>query len=510
MCPNSPTMGVWLLIIGLGLTCVNLCDSHSVSNDLPCNFLDSINITDGVRQTNGSILYDGVLFEDDQYAQINYTLKNGSNMFPAEQHIRGCLCTYDRPCVRFCCTPEAAKDKTYDFCHLHENVKDFEGKILDENNQTKSVKFNDHFKYIDNFPCEYLYFADEYQITHKGDVLHENRSLNHKEYCLKASLNEETNRSDLELLVCFDHYGPLFPNVPYVILWFGMVLSVVFLIVTTLIYSLIPKLRDLHGKCIICYSATLAVAYFFMALVQDVYTYIEGWFCYFSAYVIYYSLLATFLWLSVLNFDLWLCHQPSSYFHKFTEPKLFILYTIYSFGLPGVLTILMHILDSIESIPYHLRPGFGAESCFIKGERYSTLLVFHLPLAIIIIFNIVLFIMTATKISHRNSSNTSNALQEKFQMHMRLFIVMVVLTLIYTISFVMIYDHWITVVGDICDTLHGVFIFILFVLMRKNVLRLVKERWNEILGKTVPYGNIQRHNGSESLEALNSISFSAH
>lgn len=88
-----------------------------------------------------------------------------------------------------------------------------------------------------------------------------------------------------------------------------MVLSVAFLIVTTLIYSLIPKLRDLQGKCIICYSATLAIAYFFMALVQDVYTYIEGWFCYFSAYVIYYSLLATFLWLSVLNFDLWLCHQ---------------------------------------------------------------------------------------------------------------------------------------------------------------------------------------------------------
>lgn len=166
MCPNSPTMGVWLLIIGLGLTCVNLCDSHFVSNDLPCNFLDSINITDGVRQTNGSILFDGVLFEDDQYAKINYTLKNGSDKLPAEQHIRGCLCTYDRPCVRFCCTPEEAKDKTSDFCRLHETVKDFEGKILDENNQTKTVKLNDHFKYVDDFPCEYLYFADEYQITH--------------------------------------------------------------------------------------------------------------------------------------------------------------------------------------------------------------------------------------------------------------------------------------------------------------------------------------------------------
>lgn len=59
--------------------------------------------------------------------------------------------------------------------------------------------------------------------------------------------------------------------------------------------------------------------------------------------------------------------RPSSYFHKFTEAKLFILYSIYSFGLPGLLTILMHILDSTESVPYHLKPGFGVESCFIKG-----------------------------------------------------------------------------------------------------------------------------------------------
>lgn len=62
-------------------------------------------------------------------------------------------------------------------------------------------------------------------------------------------------------------------------------------------------------------------------------------------------------------------------------------------------------------------------------------------------------------------------------MYIRLFITMVVLTVLYTISFLMIYDHWITILGDICDTLHGVFVFILFVLMRKNVLRLVKERF---------------------------------
>lgn len=65
-------------------------------------------------------------------------------------------------------------------------------------------------------------------------------------------------------------------------------------------------------------------------------------------------------------------------------------------------------------------------------------------------------------------------------MYIRLFITMVVLTVLYAVSFmiaILPYDHWITILGDICDTLHGVFVFILFVLMRKNVLLLLKERF---------------------------------
>lgn len=68
----------------------------------------------------------------------------------------------------------------------------------------------------------------------------------------------------------------------------------------------------------------------------------------------------------------------------------------------------------------------------------------------------------------------------RFQMYIRLFITMVVLTVLYAVSFmiaILPYDHWITILGDICDTLHGVIVFILFVLMRKNVLLLLKERF---------------------------------
>jgi hypothetical protein len=41
-----------------------------------------------------------------------------------------------------------------------------------------------------------------------------------------------------------------------------------FLITTILVYCLIPGLRDLHGKSLVCHIFCLSVAYIFLAAVQ--------------------------------------------------------------------------------------------------------------------------------------------------------------------------------------------------------------------------------------------------
>jgi hypothetical protein len=48
----------------------------------------------------------------------------------------------------------------------------------------------------------------------------------------------------------------------------GLLISVPFLIFTVLVYFLIPELRDLHGKSLICHVMCLTVAYIFLAAVQ--------------------------------------------------------------------------------------------------------------------------------------------------------------------------------------------------------------------------------------------------
>lgn len=43
-------------------------------------------------------------------------------------------------------------------------------------------------------------------------------------------------------------------------------------------------------------------------------------------------------------------------------------YVIYAGGLPLLLTVIGIILDSIDSVPDFLKPGFGVETIFLKGN----------------------------------------------------------------------------------------------------------------------------------------------
>ncbi|KAG8237624.1 hypothetical protein J437_LFUL017874 [Ladona fulva] len=48
----------------------------------------------------------------------------------------------------------------------------------------------------------------------------------------------------------------------------GMLVSIPFLLVTFLVYALIPELRNLHGKSLMCHVSSLLMAYTFLAVVQ--------------------------------------------------------------------------------------------------------------------------------------------------------------------------------------------------------------------------------------------------
>lgn len=73
--------------------------AKTISNKLPCKFIDSIDISDGVVQSNQSIIYDGVEFTPADYAEMDRVLNKKGEEIPAKPHTRGCLCNR-KPCIR--------------------------------------------------------------------------------------------------------------------------------------------------------------------------------------------------------------------------------------------------------------------------------------------------------------------------------------------------------------------------------------------------------------------------
>lgn len=155
------------LAILIGLT-MNWNNVFALPNDLPCHFLDSVNITDGTLQPNRSIIYNGIEFPESQYLKINHDLDTKSDRHEVAPYYRGCLCNR-MPCMRLCC-PHGTIFKIEDHrkqCLPHEEAKNLEGKILDQNDQTIHTKFNRHFAFVADSPCSRAYIADDdFTITH--------------------------------------------------------------------------------------------------------------------------------------------------------------------------------------------------------------------------------------------------------------------------------------------------------------------------------------------------------
>lgn len=173
-CGNLDTMNFKSIIfVGLLLTkwgSIYALDRSLVqSSDLPCDYLDSSNITDGTLLSNKSIIFDGVEFPEDHYAKIDYFISHGIKHITIDPYIRGCLCKL-KSCLRFCCPRGAYLDINGSgggYCRPQNVTWKLEGHILDQYNETKRVTFDQHFGIVHSFPCKQIFLpGEEFQIKH--------------------------------------------------------------------------------------------------------------------------------------------------------------------------------------------------------------------------------------------------------------------------------------------------------------------------------------------------------
>ncbi|XP_020290917.1 G-protein coupled receptor Mth2-like isoform X2 [Pseudomyrmex gracilis] len=249
-------------------------------------------------------------------------------------------------------------------------------------------------------------------------------------YCL-ATVNQER----FDLIVCRKHIAI---SVDYVSA--AIFISLPFLLITFVVYSILPEFQNIHGYMLRAYIASMFVTITILAVflqllldnpVED-YSLCAPW-----SYVFHFAIYSTFLWLNVTCFNVW---RTFGELHSMHQRRLksnrarFAIYSLYAWGVPFVVTILTIVMDVVPNIPdYLIRPQI-CKAGFWFGTKKAKTLYFYIPIGISLICNSFLFVWTALRILYhkkridRQMENSESRChdnnKERFWVYLKLFILM--------------------------------------------------------------------------------------
>ncbi|XP_021920009.1 G-protein coupled receptor Mth2-like isoform X2 [Zootermopsis nevadensis] len=302
--------------------------------------------------------------------------------------------------------------------------------------------------------------------------------IQHEKFCLTRKLDENGTVSTLDIaLVCFPE-GEAVPanDHQYTIYSACVLISSFFLLVTLLVYMLVPELRDLQGKCLMCSMFSLCLAYISLAVLQLQSHNLSNTMCVSQAFFTYFWMLSAFFWLNVVSFNVW----RTVIFHHFplSDGQLLISFCVFAIGGPFlflVVALATHHTPSANII----KPNFGVSSCWFDGQTEEWAYMYG-PMAVLLFLNTLYFIWTAWRLwkdCRDQSAPRLRCLRFKCLLYLKLFIVMGIPWIFELISVIVDKSTGFWLVMDILNCLQGLIIFLILVVFRKKALRgLVKNR----------------------------------
>ena len=248
--------------------------------------------------------------------------------------------------------------------------------------------------------------------------------------------------------------------------------SILFLTFLLVTYILFPQLRTLPGKNLMNLAASLLLFELFWILVgfRDFRSNVS--LCTATAVIEHYLLLSYFASMSVVAFHTYKVFArqlPAPKSSDSHEQKLFSLYLVFIWLIPGIFVIVCFILDKKEIMSV----GYGdSGTCWI-GEKDAYIYYVTLPITLLLSFNIVTF--TASVIHLRKHAQNRAAMQASGVRRPNLLIYMKLSTLMgFTWLFAFlayIAEHsiifWYLFV--LLTSLQGFFITVAFVLNKKTL-----------------------------------------
>ncbi|KAG7209000.1 hypothetical protein KM043_015167 [Ampulex compressa] len=343
-------------------------------------------------------------------------------------------------------------------------------------------------------PCRYKRYMlypeetsdDEYYLLLNGSIF----APHHTPTMLTPGLDycmEVVPEKGLRALVCFPKSNMVMSaDLRLAFYACGLLISVPFLILTIVAYSITPKLRDVHGKALCHYCGCLAVAFTTLAIAQLASAKLSDQVCVCVAFIIQFSFVACFFWLNVICIETWSlirCHVNRDRYRRAKPKTLFFYYSLWGWGPPALLILVSMAMDLSPTIPMtYVKPTFGTERCWFKSDS-EALPYFYVPVGLLLLGNLIFFVLASIKITRyqqdlalrRLASNQESDRRDQrlFRRLRRTFFVCLVLFFLMGLNWTMELISWLAggdpfdwSAFDLINALQGVLVFGLFVLRR--------------------------------------------
>ncbi|KAF5271724.1 hypothetical protein FQA39_LY08047 [Lamprigera yunnana] len=325
---------------------------------------------------------------------------------------------------------------------------------------------------ITGIACDRMYLVKsgedkQFDIDLNGNLIDEDGRIPPGRYCLTK---EGLSGNDIAL-ACFsepEEESEFF----YVFRASCAVISVIFLLLTTVVYVLVPNLRDLQGKCVLHSITALALAMLLLCIMQFGVTLRKG-VCEAVGYVTFISFLAAFAWVNTLSFHIWRTTVLPNM--AGTTNQWYCIYLVYAYGLPFI--IVMSAIIGHHAPGDHIKPGIGQTFCWFEG-RDAVWAYFYGPILFLLILNIIFFCWTIKKLwkdtRDLHSPTKIKSLRYKCLLYIKLFFVMGISWIFEVLSFAFDdkehFIHYVWMITDFINSIQGVLIFIILVVLRKRAI----------------------------------------
>ena len=256
-------------------------------------------------------------------------------------------------------------------------------------------------------------------------------------------------------------------------------LSILCLTVRLVLQCRIQYYNTFPGKLHFNLCLALCLAFLMLLISGVVSLYDVKLLCVTCGVLMYWFFLPAFCWMTAVTVNSWLTFKPSAMFQSIhSQKKTLMFYAVPCWLLPAIVAVTVACLD-FSNIGSMYKPEFGTNYCWFN-QRYALLLYFGVPVAILLFFTTIFFILTVLNIRKTSTSHvrkSSDRESHQVKIYFRLF---VLIGVTWIIGFVAAFVHkealWI--VFTILNASQGIFIFVSFVL-RRQVLKQICLKQND-------------------------------